>query len=83
MNRIKYYLLRPTLNRRLVAMMLFLSLSLISILIFLYYQTEKVMYNEFERQTSALTKSIQIGLEEASCQRNASRITLSNLIQKG
>jgi len=66
MNRVKYYLLRPTLNRRLVAMMLFLSLSLISILIFLYYQTEKVMFNEFERQTSALTKSIQIGLEEAT-----------------
>jgi uncharacterized membrane protein len=66
MNRIKYYLLRPSLNKRLVAMMLFLSMSLISMLIFLYYQTEKVLYNEFERQTSALTKSIQVGLEEVT-----------------
>jgi len=66
MNRIKYYLLRPSLNKRLVAMMLFLSMSLISMLIFLYYQTEKLLYNEFERQTSALTKSIQVGLEEVT-----------------
>jgi nitrogen fixation/metabolism regulation signal transduction histidine kinase len=66
MNRIKHYLLKPSLNKRLVGMMLFLSMSLISILIFLYYQTEKVLYNEFERQTSALTKSIQIGLEEVT-----------------
>ncbi len=66
MNKIKYYLLKPTLNKRLVAMMLFLSMSLISMLIFLYYHTEKVLYNEFERQTYELTKAIQIGLEEVS-----------------
>jgi len=55
-----------TLYKKLIAMMLFLSLSLISILIFLYYQSEKLIYNEFERQTSELSKSIQIGLEEAT-----------------
>ncbi|MEW6600253.1 MAG: ATP-binding protein [Nitrospirota bacterium] len=55
-----------TLNKKLIAMMLFLSLSLISILVFLYYQSEKLIYNEFERQTSELSKSIQIGLEEAT-----------------
>jgi signal transduction histidine kinase len=55
-----------TLNKKLIAMMLFLSLSLISILIFLYYQSEKLIYSEFERQTSELSKSIQIGLEEAT-----------------
>lgn len=47
-------------------MMLFLSLSLISILVFLYYHTEKALYNEFERQTYELSKAIQIGLEEVT-----------------
>lgn len=47
-------------------MMLFLSLSLITILISLYYHSEKVIYNEFTRQTSELSKAIQIGLEEAT-----------------
>ncbi|MBI5056435.1 MAG: HAMP domain-containing protein [Nitrospirae bacterium] len=66
MNRFKQFLLKPSLNKRLVVMMLFLSLSLISILVFLYYQTEKVLYNEFERQTSELSKAIQLGLEEVA-----------------
>jgi len=63
---LKDFFLKPSLNRRLVLMMLFLSLSLISILVFLYYQTEKALYNEFERQTSELSKAIKIGLEEAT-----------------
>jgi signal transduction histidine kinase len=81
MNRIKNYLLKPSLNRRLVAMMLFLSLSLVSILIFLYYQTEKVLYNEFERQTSAISKSIQIGLEEVT-KGGLSEKRLENYLKK-
>lgn len=60
------YLLRLSLNKKLIAMMLFLSLSLIAVLVFLYYQTEKAMYNEFERQTSELSKAIQIGLKEVA-----------------
>jgi len=64
MNKIKYYLLKPSLNKRLIMMMLFLSMSLISMLLFLYYHTEKALYNEFERQTYELSKAIQIGLEE-------------------
>jgi len=63
---IKDFFLKPSLNKRLVLMMLFLSLSLISILVFLYHHTEKALYNEFERQTSELSKAIQIGLEEAT-----------------
>ncbi len=62
---IKNFFLKPSLNKKLVAMMLFLSLSLISILIFLYYRTEKTMYNEFERRTAELTKAIQAGLSDA------------------
>ncbi len=81
MNRIKYYLLKPSLNKRLVAMMLFLSMSLISVLIFLYYQTEKVLYNEFERQTSELSKAIQIGLEEVTT-GGLSEKRLENFLKK-
>jgi nitrogen fixation/metabolism regulation signal transduction histidine kinase len=73
--------MKPSLNRRLVAMMLFLSLSLVSILIFLYYQTEKVLYNEFERQTSAISKSIQIGLEEVT-KGGLSEKRLENYLKK-
>jgi len=58
--------LKPSLNKRLVVMMLLLSLGLISILIFLYYHTEKALYNEFERQVSDLTKAIQIALSETT-----------------
>ncbi|RJQ45936.1 MAG: sensor histidine kinase [Nitrospiraceae bacterium] len=81
MNRIQYYLLKPTLNKRLVAMMLFLSLSLISILVFLYYHTEKALYNEFERQTYELSKAIQIGLEEVT-RGGLSEKRLENYLKK-
>lgn len=59
-------LFRPTLNKKLVAIMVFLNLSLIFVLVFLYYQTERTLYNEFERQTSGLLKAIQIGIGEVS-----------------
>lgn len=59
-------LFKSSLHKKLVAMMLFLSLSLISILIFLYSQSEKAIFNEFERQTAELSKAIQIGMEEAT-----------------
>ncbi len=79
---IKNYLLKPSLNKRLVLMMLFLSLSLISILVFLYYQTEKVLYNEFERQTAGLSKAIQIGLEEATSSGLTDEKRLQNYLKK-
>jgi len=82
MNRIKYYLLKPSLNKRLVIMMLFLSMSLISILLFLYYQTEKVLYNEFERQTSELSKAIQVGLEEVTGSAMSDEKRLQNYLKK-
>ncbi|GAB4387679.1 MAG: HAMP domain-containing sensor histidine kinase [Thermodesulfovibrionales bacterium] len=61
---LKEYFFKSSLDRKLVAMMLVLSLSLISILIFLYYHSEKALFNEFERQSSGLLKAVQIGLEE-------------------
>jgi len=57
---------RFTLKFKLVAMMLLLSLGLVTTLVLLYYQSEKVLYNEFERRTSELSRAIQFGLEEVS-----------------
>lgn len=53
-----------SLNSKLVAIMLFLSLSLIAALVLLYYHTEKVLYADFERQTAELSAAIRIGVEE-------------------
>ncbi|MBI5676043.1 MAG: HAMP domain-containing protein [Nitrospirae bacterium] len=66
MKTLKDRLFRSSLNKKLVAMMLFLNLALIAMLVFLYYQTEKGIYNEFERRTSEISKAIQIGLEQAT-----------------
>jgi signal transduction histidine kinase len=55
-----------SLNSKLVAIMLFLSLSLVTVLVLLYYHTEKVLYADFERQTAELSEAIRIGMEELS-----------------
>jgi len=65
-DRIKDYFLRLSLNQKLVAMMLLLSISLMSVFVFLYGKTEKAMYQELESQTSDLTKAIQVGVEEVT-----------------
>lgn len=46
--------------------MLSVSVSLVALLVFFYYQTEKDLFNEFQRQTSELSKAVQIGLEGAA-----------------
>jgi signal transduction histidine kinase len=46
-----------------MVLMLLTSLSLVAVLVIFYYQSEKALYNEFERQTTQLSKAIQIGLE--------------------
>ena len=51
-----------TLRTRLMGLMLLTSLCLISVLVFFYYQSEKALYNEFQRQTTQLSKAIQVGL---------------------
>jgi nitrogen fixation/metabolism regulation signal transduction histidine kinase len=79
---IKNWLLKPTLNKKLVAIMLFLNLGLIFILVFLYYQTEKMLYNEFERQTSELLKAIQIGLEQATSSGMVDEKSLQEYLRK-
>ncbi|MDP2156935.1 MAG: HAMP domain-containing protein, partial [Nitrospirota bacterium] len=65
-NSIRNYFLRLSLNQKLIAMMLLLSLSLLTVYFFLYFQTEKAMYREFEDQTVELSKAIQVGVEEVT-----------------
>lgn len=62
-------LLQPSLRARLVWLMLFMSMSLVTILVFFYYQTEQVLFNEFQRKTSELTRAVQIGLEGATASK--------------
>jgi signal transduction histidine kinase len=62
----KGFFLKLSLNTKLTLMMLFLSLSLVSVYVILYSQTEKAMYDEFEKQTAELSKAIQVGVEEVT-----------------
>jgi len=55
-----------SLNGKLVAIMLVLSLSLVTVLVLLYHHTEKVLYADFEQQTAELSEAIRIGMEELS-----------------
>ena len=48
---------------RLAVLMFLTSLSLVILLIVFYHQTENRLYNEFARQTTELSKAVQIGLE--------------------
>lgn len=63
---LKDYILRLSLNKKLIAIMLFLSLCLMSVLVLLSYQTERAIYREFENQISELSKGIQVGVDEVT-----------------
>jgi signal transduction histidine kinase len=79
---VKDYFLKLSLNQKLVAMMMLLSLSLMSIFIFLYSQTERAMYNEFESQTAELSKAIQVGVEEVTSSGATDEKRLQTYLQK-
>lgn len=79
---VKDYFLKLSLNQKLVAMMLLLSLSLMSVFILLYSQTEKAMYNEMESQTAELSKAIQVGVEEVTSSGSTDEKRLQNYLQK-
>jgi nitrogen fixation/metabolism regulation signal transduction histidine kinase len=55
-----------SLNKKLILMMIFLSFILIVMLLFFYSQSEQDLSREIERQTTELTKAIQIGVEEVT-----------------
>lgn len=78
----KSQFMRLSLNKKLVAMMLFLNFSLILILIFLYVQTEKTLFREFEKKTSELTQAIQVGIEEVTAKGLTDEKRLQKYLQK-
>jgi len=79
---IKDYLLNLSLNKKLIGMMLFLSLILVSVLTFLYSQSEKMVFKEFENQTADLSKAIQVGVEEVTSRGYTDQMRLQTYLKK-
>lgn len=71
-----------SLNRKLIFMMLFLSFILISVLMFLYSQSEQALFREIERQTMELTKAIQVGVEEVTASGATDEARLSKYLKE-
>lgn len=67
---------RLSLNVRLIFMMLFLNLILLSILLLLYRQTEQMSLREVESHARGLTKAIQMTIAEAT---GTDKIDISHL----
>lgn len=81
-NIVKDYFLRLSLNQKLVAIMLMLSLTLTSVLLFMYYQAEKAIYKEFESQIAELSSGIQVGVEEVTSSGLTDEKRLQNYVRK-
>jgi len=63
-------------------MMLLLSVTVITILMFLYTQSEKALMNELESQTAELSKAIQVGVEEVTSKGNTDQMRLQTYLKK-
>lgn len=63
-------------------MMLFLSLILLSILTFLYSQSEKALLAELENQTAELSRAIQVGVDEVTTMGYSDEMKLQNYLKK-
>src|SRR3972149_4818343 len=79
---LKSYFLNLSLNEKLIGMMLFLSLILISILLFLYSRSETTMLAELEKQTAELSKAIQVGVEEVTSTGFTDQMKLYHYLQE-
>jgi len=79
---IKNYFLNLSLNKKLIGMMLFLSFILVSVLLFLYSQSEKALLTELENQTADLSKAIQVGVEEVTSSGYTDEMRLQHYLQK-
>jgi signal transduction histidine kinase len=79
---IKDYFLNLSLNKKLIGMMLFLSVILISLLTFLYSQSEKMVFKELEDQTVELSKAIQVGVEEVTSRGDTDQMRLQTYLKK-
>ena len=79
---IKEYFLSISLNKKLIGMMLLLSFILISVMQFLYAQSEKALLSELENQTAELSKAIQVGVEEVTSKGLTDEMKLQNYLKK-
>lgn len=79
---IKNYFLSLSLNKKLIGMMLFLSFILVSILLFMYSQSEKALLEELESQTGELSKAIQVGVEEVTSSGYTDEMRLQRYLAK-
>lgn len=65
----------------LLLLTLLTSLSLVVLLVVFYHQTEKRFYNEFARQTTELSKAVQLGLEGTAGGNLSDRNNLEGYLQ--
>jgi nitrogen fixation/metabolism regulation signal transduction histidine kinase len=79
---IRNYFLNLSLNRKLIGMMLFLSLMLVLVLLFLYSNLEKALLVEIENQTAELSKAIQVGVDEVTSSGYTDEMRLQHYLQK-
>jgi signal transduction histidine kinase len=79
---VKEYFLSISLNKKLIGMMLLLSIILISVMQFLYAQSEKALLSELENQTAELSKAIQVGVEEVTSKGSTDEMKLQNYLKK-
>jgi len=79
---IKDYLMSISLNKKLIGMMLLLSVTVITVLMFLYAQSEKALMNELENQTAELSKAIQVGVEEVTSIGSTDQMRLQTYLKK-
>ena len=63
-------------------MMLLLSVTVITVLMFLYAQSEKALMNELENQTAELSKAIQVGVEEVTSKGSTDQMRLQTYLKK-
>jgi signal transduction histidine kinase len=71
-----------SLNKKLVVMMLFLSFTLLSVLHFLYWQSEKNLLNELSGQTAELSRAIQVGVEEVTTAGSTNETRLAQYLEQ-
>ncbi|RPI36034.1 MAG: sensor histidine kinase [Nitrospiraceae bacterium] len=81
-NILKDFVLRLSLNQKLVAMMLLLSLSIIIVFVFLYSRAEQALFKEFEDRSTELSKAIQIAVEEVTGSGPTDVKRLENYLKK-
>jgi len=78
----KDYFLRLSLNQKLIAMMLLLSLSIITIFVVLYSRAEQDIFRQFEERSTELSKAIQIAVEEVTSSGAPDVKRLENYLKK-